>query len=295
MEVQFQSKPFLLSFWIIEQEWWGMSLWSSVRLLVKLVLGRSCWPGNSTHRKVLHYDTGLLSENKKTARWGRHGKQHCSNPRSWGETYSGTVIKVNISLCLLEKQNFYFSILSWGIKLRFLWEKIWSCTTVIEKSVWKQYIDFGMHLFKLGDLKMHKQIPSVSFLLHRGSTSLKWSRILDGCRLKGLGYAVGRGTYECKAWLQHNCFCSFVQRKIHTKLNYLTNTYFYTAELNYCLVYSCILTRNMIKTQWTIAKRIRTTLLVTSALSRYHILALSAHSQYHKSETINTIISLITH
>ena len=38
--VQSQSKAFLLSFWIIEQEGWGMSLWSSVRLLVKLVLGK---------------------------------------------------------------------------------------------------------------------------------------------------------------------------------------------------------------------------------------------------------------
>ena len=40
MVVQSQSKAFLLSFWIIEQEGWGMSLWSSVRLLVKLVLGK---------------------------------------------------------------------------------------------------------------------------------------------------------------------------------------------------------------------------------------------------------------
>ena len=40
MVVQFQSKAFLLNFWIIEQEWWGMSLRSSVRLLVKLVMGK---------------------------------------------------------------------------------------------------------------------------------------------------------------------------------------------------------------------------------------------------------------
>lgn len=35
---------------------------------------------------------------------------------------------------------------------------------VIEKSVWKEYVEFWHLPFKLGDLEMHKQIPGASFL-----------------------------------------------------------------------------------------------------------------------------------
>lgn len=95
-----------------------------MRLLVKLVLGKVLFDQEIQHTGKSFIMTQDFCQKTKKLLDGEDMENSTVQIQEVGETYSGTVIKGrNISLCN-EKQNFYFSILSWGIKLRFLWEKI---------------------------------------------------------------------------------------------------------------------------------------------------------------------------
>lgn len=94
-----------------------MSLRSSVRLLVKLVMGKVLSDQEIQHtgRSFIMIQDFCQGKKKKLLD-GEDMENSTVQIQEVGETYSGIVIKGrNVSLCN-EKQNFYFSILSWGIK-----------------------------------------------------------------------------------------------------------------------------------------------------------------------------------
>ena len=71
---------------------------------------------NTQEGSSLRYRTFVRRKKKKKLLDGDDMENSTVQIQEVGETYSGTVIKGrNVSLCN-EKQNFYFSILSWGIK-----------------------------------------------------------------------------------------------------------------------------------------------------------------------------------
>ena len=71
---------------------------------------------NTQEGSSLWYRTFVRRKEKKKLLDGEDMENSTVQIQEVGETYSGTVIKGrNVSLCN-EKQNFYFSILSWGIK-----------------------------------------------------------------------------------------------------------------------------------------------------------------------------------
>ena len=89
-----------------------------MRLLVKLVLGKVLFDQEIQHtgRFFITIQDFCQKEKKKKLLDGEDMENSTVQIQEVGETYSGTVIKGrNVSLCN-EKQNFYFSILSWGIK-----------------------------------------------------------------------------------------------------------------------------------------------------------------------------------